>query len=254
MLRALLVASYFAVAVAGCDKLFPELTGALNDFSSPSDGGTDGGSGNLTGTVCVLSDLRSPSTCIASGGRHITIEETRAAADANLDGSFAISLVGINDVATIAVVDGTTVGQSVPTIVQLSGAVLASARANGVALPVVREETFEQVAFSAGAPSSVTRGAILAWVLDGSGKAVAGASATRITGSTGPLYDDGGAAGLGDGVMTGPFGTVAFLDLPPGPAKLAIAAPTTSSLAADTFTLPVRGGAVTAAALQLPSR
>ncbi len=257
MLRLVLLVSFVSIGVVGCDTLFPELTGANADMTTVPDGG-DGGTSStvLTGKVCLLNDLRSPASCLSgANGRHITIEETRASADAALDGTFSISLVGVTDTATIAVVDGpATLGQSIPTVMRLSGATLANARSSGAALPVVRTAMFETLALQAGAPSSANRGALLGWILDGTGKAVPGVSATRIIGATGPLYDAGGSTVLEDGRFTGVYGTVAFLELPPGTAQLIVTAPAGSTLAGDTFNLPIRGGAVTVSALSLPSR
>ena len=91
----------------------------------------------------------------------------------------------------------------------------------------------------------------MVWLLDSAGGAVRNASAARITGATGPLYDTPASSTLDATDSSGAFGTVGFLDLPAGTASLTIVVPQGAKVRGDTFALPVRGGAVTVAALQL---
>jgi len=248
------VAAFFT---AGCDTLFPELTGANSDLTVIGDGGTDAGTGLLTGTVCLLADLRSPQSCTgAAVGRRITIEETRATADVAMDGSFSISLAGISDTATVAVLDGpTTTGKTTPTVSRLSGAILTRVRASGVVLPCVRADLMSNLALAAGSNDDPARGAILGWLVDPTGKSISGAAAARMQGGIGPLYDaNSGSTTLSDTSSTGAYGTVAFVDLPPGNANIVVTTNAASAVAGDTFVLPIRGGAITTAALALPSR
>jgi len=236
-----------------CDQLFPELVGPAPDMTLVPDGGDPG---SLAGSVCVLADLRDPASCGGlSAGRRVTIEETRASADVGSDGRFSISLAGVVDHATIAIVDGaTTTGQTTPTVTRLSTTTLATARGTGITLPCVPTGAMSNLFLQAGGYDDPTRGALLGWVLDASGLAVADVSAAPISGGLGPLYDGGTSGELDGGVATGPHGALAFLDLPPGDVALAVATPVGSPLAGDSFTLPIRGGAVTTAALALPPR
>lgn len=246
-----------AAWVAGCDTLFPELTGATADIATPADGGADLALGNLTGTVCLLADLRSPQSCTgAAAGRRVTIEETRVSADVAIDGTFTISLAGITDTATVAVLDGpTTTGKTTPTVTQLKGSVLSLVRTSGVVLPCVRADLMSTLALSAGSADNPARGAVLGWLVDSKGKSVSGAAAARIQGGIGPLYDsNAGSTTLSDTSTTGAYGTVAFIDLAPGNSSIVVTTSASSPVAGDTFVLPIRGGAVTTAALALPSR
>lgn len=250
----LLLAGSMGTAVLGCDKLFPELTGMPPDMVGTGDGGADLGGTSLTGKVCVLADLRAPQSCqVAAVGRRLTIEENRASADVAADGSFTISLAGVVDTATLAVSDGTGgVGRSTTTISVLAGAQLTAARSQGVMLPVVDAQILGTLSLATGAGNDPTRGAIIAWVVDGTGVAVRGAEAARIQGAVGPLYDSPGSNTLGEGGASGGYGTIGFLDVTPGKASISISAPLGAAVRGDAFTLPVRGGAVTLSALGLP--
>ncbi len=245
----------FGFIVAGCDKLFPELNNTSGDLAvAAGDGGTDFGTGQLTGKVCILADLRAPSSCLSPApNRHVTIEESRAAAEVASDGSFTISLAGITTKATFAVTDqNAAVGLSKPTVSVYSGAQLAAALGAGVGLPVVQTSALSNMELANG--GDPTHGSVLTWLIDPKGASVAGASVTRITGAIGPLYDSQGTSELMEGAASGKYGTVAFLDLPPGDVTLTIATPETSTVLGDSFKLPIRAGAITVAALQLPAR
>ncbi|MEO6952211.1 MAG: hypothetical protein ABI321_10380 [Polyangia bacterium] len=243
----------FAVAVlllSGCDQLFPEFAGSKGDLAVSTDGGADLASSLLHGSVCRLSDLRTPTSCTATvPNRVVTIAETGATTTTASDGTFSFPTVG----TTVTLVVSDPVGSapvSTPTISMLSGGTLTAARTHGVELPIIDADAYEQVELANGVGGDPSRGAVLGWVISSSGSAVAGAVATPIASATGPLYDTSG--GLETGARSGSFGTVAFFDLAPGTSTIIIAAPSGSSLGGDTFSLPIRPGAVTTSALMLP--
>ena len=242
-----------SLALAGCDQLFPELTGAMADLAA-LDGGTDINTGVLAGRVCRLADVRSPQSCKeALPTRHVTIEETRAGVSVNADGTFALSLEGVRDQATIAVADDPGVlNASAPTISHLSGGILSLARVNGVALPSLPAETLTSLQLQLGVAPNAAHGVILAWIVSDAGVPLASAAVARIVGATGPFYDVGGS--IADGDHTGAYGVVALFDLAPGDATLVVSTSPQAAFAGDTFKLPVRAGAVTTAALALPKR
>jgi hypothetical protein len=242
-----------AVALPGCDQLFPELVGPAPDLST-----MDGpGPGSLTGQVCVLADLRNPTSCsVNGGGRRVTIEETRVSADVDATGHFSISLAGVTGQATVAVVDGvSTTGQTTPTVTLLSPTTLAATRGgSGVLLPCVPRSAMTTLIFQAGGFDDPSRGALVGWLIDSAGVPVKNASAAPMLSAIGPLYDGATPSELDSGVATGAHGTLAFLQLPPGDAKIVVVTPAAAAVAGDSFTLPIRGGGVTVAALPLPSR
>ena len=260
LLRLCVCILFVGIPVAGCDKLFPELSKSSADLAVLTDAGTDGstdlGSGILTGKVCILGDLRAPASCLsAAPNRRVTIEETRASADVTADGTFTISLAGITTHATFAVTDTVAATNlSMPTVSVYSGAMLDLARAEGAALPVVPLDSFSNLQLENGATVDKTRGSLLTWLIDKKGASVVGATAAHISGSVGPLYDSQGYGNLTQTTARGAYGTVGFLDLPLGNVTLAVTTPSSSIVNGDSFTLPVRGGAVTVAALQLPAK
>jgi hypothetical protein len=239
--------------VAGCDELLPELEGTTTTDLAGTDAGSDLSTNVLFGHICLLSDLTSPFSCNgAGGGRRVTIEESRLEADVAADGTFSISLAGVTDTATLAVSDGAnTGGESTPTLSVLSGATLAAARLDGAALPCVPAQAMTILSSEVGAGSDPSQGALLAWLVTDTGAPVAGASVAHMQGN-GPLYDTG--AGLSPGTVTGVSGTVAYLGLTVGTAQLVVSTNPALAVAGDTFSLPIRGGAITAMALSLPSR
>lgn len=242
---------------AGCDQLFPELTGADNKHDlAVRDASSDMPSDTIHGTVCHLADLRAPSSCTTPvAGRAVTIQETHATTTTDASGAFSLSAAGVGSTATIAVTDpqGTQLGQYMPTVSVLTGNVLTAATSNGALLPVIDEQSYSSVALTNGATADdATRGSLIGWVIGPTGTAVAGAVATRITSAIGPLYDTNDGAQLESGSAAGTYGTIAFMDMLPGTASITVAPPSGSGLSADTFTMPIYGGAVTVGALALP--
>jgi hypothetical protein len=239
--------------VAGCDELLPELEGTTTADLYGIDAGSDLSTNVLIGHICVLGDLTSPYNCSgAGGGRRVTIEESRVEADVAADGTFSISLAGVTDSATLAVSDGTnTAGESTPTISVLSGATLTAARLDGAALPCVPVQAMTILSSEVGAGFNPSQGALLAWLVSEAGAPVAGASVAPMQGN-GPLYDSG--ASLSPGTFTGVSGTVAYLGLTVGTAQLVVNTNPALAVAGDTFSVPIRGSAITAMALVLPNR
>jgi hypothetical protein len=239
--------------VPACDQLFPELVGGPYDSAVATDGGVN--PNMIAGSVCPLSDLRSPTSCAGvAAGRHITIEENRASADVDVNGKFTISLEGVTTGATFAVSDATMTGLTTPTVTYASAALLAAALPTGITLPCVSSQALSQIELQAGAPADPTSGALLGWLFDTSGHAVGNASASMTSAGVGPFYDGSTVSELDPGVATGAYGTLAFFDLPAGSAQLTVTTAPYATVAGDTFTLPIRGGAITAAALSLPAR
>jgi hypothetical protein len=242
------------LALTGCDQLFPEFsavsTGAQSDLAVAA---SDGGVNVLSGKVCLLSDLRSPSSCTSAvPGRTITVIETGATATSDSTGAFVISTTNAATVTLSVTSPANSAQTSVPTVSVLTGSVLASAIKNGMLLPVIDADTFSNIELDNGVGGDDARGAIVAWVLSPSGVAVSGAVATRMSTATGPLYDSNAGDMLETGAATSTFGTVSFLDVLPGTTALTIGAPASSGLSGDTFNLTVRPGSVTVAALALP--
>lgn len=244
------VFSVAALLLSGCDQLFPELGGEKSDLAVATDGGTDLAPSPFFGSVCRLGDLRTPSSCASAGAnRVVTIAETGIRTTTSVDGSFSFLTVGTTVTFVVSDPPGSA-PVSTPTVSMLAGATLAAARAHGVLLPVIDADTYQQLGLANGLDGDATRGAVLGWVVNGSGAPVAGAVATRIASATGPLYDTGD--GLQTRASAGPFGAVAFLGLSPGTSTIGIAAPAGSGLGANAFSLPIFAGAVTTSALMLP--
>jgi hypothetical protein len=246
-MRWLLLAGIFTLS--GCDTLFPEFSGKPVDAAVPGDGGvSDGGSSPMiAGVVCVLGDVRDYRTCATGspGILRVTVEETREQTMTDVTGHFTLPLSMKLEIATVAAVDPSN--NFAPTIVpvRLSGGV-----ANNVALPVVSQQTLMQIELSNGLQDDPQRGTLLGWAVDPSGTPVAGVT----TGNTSALYDDNAPNGLSAGTATHQKGAIALFTITPTTLTLTLTPPPTASLSADTFTLPIRSGAVTATTLILPPR
>lgn len=244
-----LVLGGLVATLAGCDTLFPELSGQSTDAAIPGDGGVDDGGGSplLAGVVCILGDVRDYRSCATGspGILRITVEETRQQAMSDLTGRFTLPLSTKLDVATVAAVDPS--GNYAPTIVsvRLSGGV-----ANNVALPIVSEQTLMQIELASGVPDDPQRGTFLGWAVDPSGVPVAGVS----TNQTSAFYDDNAPNGLAAGTSTRQKGTIALFGVTPTMLTLTLNPPPTAPLSSDTFTVPIRSGALTATTLVLPPR
>src|SRR5690349_6240282 len=107
MMRMLVLAA--AVTVGGCSTLFPEFFGGnppMHDAGASGDGGTPDGGGApaISGTVCILGDVRDYRSCKAGapGMMRITVEETRDQTMTDLGGRFTLTLSKPLSSATVA--------------------------------------------------------------------------------------------------------------------------------------------------------
>ena len=246
--RCLLWAS--VLLLSGCDTLFPEFGGSKPpDAAVARDGGVsdDGGTPMLAGVVCVLGDVRDYRTCLtgAPGILRITVEETRQQTMTDAAGRFVLPLSMKIDVATVAAVDPS--GHFAPTIVPVH---LAGGVANNVALPVVAAQTISSIELANGVNDDPQRGTFIGWAVDPTGTPVAGVS----SGQSSALYDDNAANTLSAGTATHQRGAVALFVVTPTTLTLTLTPPPTVALSGDTFTIPIRPGAVTATTLVLPPR
>ncbi len=236
------------VALSGCDVLFPEFSGN-GDAAVPGDGGApdDGGTPLLAGVVCVLGDVRDYRTCATGspGMLRVTVEETRQQTMTDVTGRFSLPLSQKLTSATVAAVD--PAGNFAPTIVPVH---LANGVANNLALPVVAAQTLSQIELANGIQDDPQRGTLIAWAIDPSGTPVAGVA----SGITSALYDDNAPNTLSAGTATHQDGTIAVFTITPTSLMLTLTPPASSPLSPDSFTVPIRSGAVTATTLVLPPR
>lgn len=249
-MRWLLIVGVFG-GLAGCDTLFPEFAGKPADAAVPTDGGAgdDGGNASpaIAGVVCALSDVRDYRSCgtgVPSALR-ITVEETRQMVLADASGHFSLALAAKLDVATIAVVDPSN--SFVPTIVP---ARLSNGIAANLALPIVSAQTVQSLELANGLTEDASAGNVLAWAVDGTGTPVAGVS----TGNNAALYDDNAPNSLSPGTTTHGHGAIALLGVRGTSQLLTLTAPPTGTVKGDSFTLPLRAGALTMTTLYLPPR
>jgi len=236
------------VLVSGCDVLFPELAGS-GDAAVPSDGGVsdDGGTPLLAGVVCVLGDVRDYRTCAtgAPGILRVTVEETRQQTMTDVAGHFSLPLSQKLETATVAAVD--PAGNFATTIVPVR---LSNGIANNVALPIVPEQALMTIELSNSVQDDPQLGTLLAWAVDPSGTPVTGVAANNRS----ALYDDSSPNTLSPGTSTRQDGTIALFSVTPTMLTLTLTPPPTAPLSSDTFTVPIRSGAVTATTLVLPPR
>jgi hypothetical protein len=235
-----------ALLLSGCDVLFPEFSG-----NSSADGaaGTDAAAlPHIAGAVCGLGDIRDFSTCglDPKGSFRVAVEETKDTTQADAAGNYNLPTMGALASATVSVVDAT--GAFVPTItvVHPTGGVL-----DNFAVPVVSSMEQQAMALDNGLSVDPTKGTLLAWAVDATGKPIQGIHAAAIAGAYGPLYDGSAPDLLVQAQTTGARGLVAQLDVPPGTVTLQLTTPTSTS---TTFMLPIRAGAITVMALTLPSQ
>jgi hypothetical protein len=236
-------------ALSGCDMLFPEFSGKPNDAAVSGDGGVDDGGTAplLAGVVCILGDLRDYRTCAtgAPGILRITVEETRQQTMTDAAGHFSLPLAMTLDVATVAAVD--PANNFVPTIVPVH---LVNGVAANLALPVVPAQALSSIELANGVQNDPQLGTLLGWAIDPSGAPVAGVS----SGITTALYDDNAPNTLSAGTATHQKGTIALFNVTPSTRMLTLTPPPAAPVSPDTFTVPIRSGAVTATTLVLPPR
>jgi hypothetical protein len=237
-----------AAMAGGCSTLFPEFFGGnppMHDGGT-SDGGVGDGGGTpqISGTICILGDLRDYRSCKAGapGMLRITVEETRDETMTDVGGRFTLMLAKPLSSATIAAVDPH--GVYATTILPLR---LPATAAASVALPVVDAQSLSNAALQNGMALDPTQGSVIGWAIDRSGAPVAGVVCSP--GSA--LVEGGGPNELTQGNHTGSDGTVALLQAAPATATLMLTPPALLQLKGDSYVLPVRAGAVTVSTLVL---
>lgn len=239
------------LGLGGCDILFPELNGSAPDAAVVGDGGVDDGgstSPQVAGVVCVLADVRDYRTCASAstGALRISVEETRQQVMTDVAGHFVLPLSMTLTTATLGVVD--PAGNFVTTVVPVH---LSAGIANNIAIPVIATQTLSTIELDNGLVDDPQRGTLLGWVVDPTGVPVAGVSSNI----SGALFDNDSAANtLSPNVSTRTHGAIALFTVTPSSLTLTMTPPPTVALAADTFTVPIRAGAVTATTLVLPPR
>ena len=233
----------------GCDTLFPEFAGKPADAAVARDGGSDDGgtSPQLAGAVCVLGDVRDYRSCMtgAPGLLRITVEETRQMTMTDAAGRFVLPLSMKLDSATVAAIDPSN--HFAPTIVPVH---LTNGAANNLALPVIAQQTLAMIELANGLQDDPQRGILLGWAVDATGAPVTGVSSGRPS----ALYDDNAPNTLSAGTATHSRGAIALFQVAPATLTLTLTPPPTMPLSGDTFTLPIRPGAVTTTTLVLPPR
>ncbi|HEY2743717.1 MAG TPA: hypothetical protein VGL86_03810 [Polyangia bacterium] len=236
------------LVLSGCDVLFPEFAGN-SDAAVARDGGVEDGGGEplIAGVVCILGDVRDYRTCIAGapGTLRISVEETRDSTTTDINGRFTLPLSQKLASATVGIVDPTN--NYNPTVVPIH---LTNGGAAAVALPIVSAQTLQDIELADGLIVDPTQGIFLGWAVDPSGTPVGGVA----TGNQAVLYDQSAANSLGPGTHTNNDGTVALFNVAPTTLTVTLTPPPTVAVAGDTFTLPIRSGALTASTLVLPPR
>jgi hypothetical protein len=203
------------------------------------DGG-QGEGGQVRGQVCTLAEIRDYRLCAVAGGRSgisVTAQEAHGAAETDASGRFVLGLqAGSPQVVTLVLADGRRQLASAAVQLQVGGP--------ATAVPMVTVQRMELLR-AQGIQQSPSRGALLAYVVDGSGAPVRGAQAQVRAADRafqGPFYEEGSEI-LVQGGRTGPSGLVAVFDLPPGKAELALTGtrqatyPVVAVAGAVTFTL-----------------
>jgi hypothetical protein len=219
-----------SLLLSACDQLFPPPPdlGAM-DLAS------DGAAGRATGQVCVLAELRDYRLCSLTH-RHgpITVSPAEGGAEVLTDqeGRFSLDLPPGPAAASLLARDPAR---------QLQAALVQVPRsASASVIPMVPTDRLALL-MALGVTLDPARGAVLAYVVDGSGQPLRGVLAQVMTGGTyaGPFFESGLEA-LEPGGRTGPGGLVAVFDLVPGMATLSLSGPRQ-----DRYVLPVAAGAVT---------
>jgi hypothetical protein len=242
----LALAAVAALALGGCDLLFPEFAGTPPDLAT-GDAATDAASSlpHLAGQVCVLADVRDYRTCTTGSGTfRISVEETHDVATSDATGVFFVPTARPLAIATVSVSD--TAGTFAPTVTVLHppGGVI-----DRVALPVMSADTLRTLSTEDGFPLDPTRGALLVWTLDATGVPVAGVRATAPTIASGPFYDGASANELTLSTATSAHGLVAIFDVTPTTLRLPLTPP--APFLPDSYDLPIRPNALTITTLAL---
>lgn len=179
--------------------------------------GGDGG-GNLTGQVCVVTDLRVPEACPTTAtqvGVPVAVRGTAAATTSDGDGRFALAVTDEAVELDLAEPSTTLVRAIVP--VAVTGALVRA--------PVITRAAWTQVEDALGVAIPDGGGAIALYVQDGDVAAADVAFAAVAGSSLPPFYDDGGALAWRTAGGTGVAGVALFVDVPAGTVTLDGVAP-----------------------------
>jgi hypothetical protein len=188
-------------------------SGQQVDAARPDGGDLDGGTGDLTGVVCVVADLRAPDACpavAAAAGVLVRALGDPTGATSDASGRFTLAAAG-----AVVILD---VGSGAAT---LTRAVVPVANAGAVVhAPVPTRAAWDATVAATGTVVAPGNGAIALYVDTSVGTPAAGVTLDLPAGGvTGPFYDrSGGAWTAGGG--TGPAGVALVLDLPPGSYQL----------------------------------
>jgi len=214
-------------------------TGQGGDARQLDAAGSDGGFGEVSGLICVVTDLRLPDACptgLTQVGVAVAVRGTSVTATSGSDGRFTVAASGATAVLDAAA--GSTTPE--PAIVPVAGS------GPLVHTPVVTQVAWAQVLGGLGKGVPDGGGAIVAYVDDTSGPG-SGVAFEFATGSSiAPFYDSGTAFVQGGG--TGAAGVALFVDVPEGNAALVGVAPDQRVARA---TVPVVADAITFVRLRL---
>ncbi len=234
---------------AGCNLLFPELSGSGSPDLLPTDllGDLPSSALTLRGVVCSPSDLRMLHSCaqVSGHGLHVTIEETRDSATVDATGHFVVTLSQPLTVATLAA--SATDGTYLPTVASVPVSPTA------LAIPVYAQTTLSSALLNVGQTFDDTRGLVIAYVVNSSGVSLSGVRASAAPGGAAAILYDGRAVNQLDSTSaTGADGTVLVVNQAASSMTLSLTPQAGSTVGANQFVLPTRPGAVTFAVTILP--
>ncbi len=179
------------------------------DAARPDAGDLDGGTGDLTGVVCVVADLRAPDACPAiAAAAGVLVRRLGDATGATSDASGRFTLTAPGAVVILDVGSGAAALTPALVPVDNDGAVVHA--------PVPTRAAWAATVAATGAVVAPGNGSIALYVDTSAGTPAAGVALDLPAGgATGPFYDrSAGAWTAGGG--TGPAGVALVIDLPPG--------------------------------------
>ena len=168
----------------------------------------DGG-GDLSGLICVVTDLRVPDACptVASqAGVTVSIRGTSTTTTSGSDGRYTLAVSASQVTLDAAAGSATHEPSLVP--VTVSGSLVPT--------PVVTQAAYAAVIGSLGTVVPDGGGTIVAYIEDGTSPATGVAFATIAGSSLAPFYDNGSATSWQQGGGTGAAGVALFVDVPAG--------------------------------------
>ena len=168
----------------------------------------DGGS-EVTGLICVVTDLRAPDACptVASqAGVTVSIVDTAATTTSGADGRFTLPVSAASVVLDAGAGSATFERSLVPATV--GGLVIET--------PVVTQAAYAAVIDSLTTVVPDGNGTVVVYVKDGTSPAPGVAFAMIAGSSVAPYYDDGGATAWTQSGGTGAAGVALLVDVPAG--------------------------------------